>query len=424
MGNIFDIIKSFGARMAIAKSSRWTLDRGLEAVYTKSIDEIKYNFANGERTILTKITPQEAARYYIMKWATDQNTKLYALLQGDRDSDLSFAAVHTGVSELKQTDKDVITGYYATTEHSAKDTSRFNTSRAIMATILLNNIEKAETENKKIIGYTIDETFAQEWQSAEPFKIAPISNEEARDKWETFTDTQKREFLKGSFSDMEIGAKIEIINYIVSHGNPFKRGNSETLYNVAIDSKCHVSHSATQALLSNPDLIEKLSETSTKGLVLAGPTAVSQLKVIAGIILVERALGIDFTSKFISGDAWLGPEEMNRKAKSTDADATIEYAGEQINLSRGLDLWRSQRDREQPSPRRAMYEQQAAIGAQTNAVLDAQIAQLQVQIENTDRDFRYNRITATEKSEKVETLRKQIRELESKKQKIHYSDLD
>lgn len=124
--------------------------------------------------------------------------------------------------------------------------------------------------------------------------------------------------------------------------------------------------------------------------------------------------------------AWKTPEEMEEVLNN---DGSIrELCVDGVSMQ-GVFLLEKRKAEEREEERREMWraeremrieyereEQQVrALNAQTNAVLDAQIAQLEMQMENLDIDFMNKRITLLEKCQRQEVIREKIRQLERKK---------
>lgn len=349
----------------------------------------------------------------------------------------------------------------------------FSNSLSIWTPVL-----KSFTESTTIIGFTEDENLTKKWEklSSNQFEfLSEISDKELSDAWESHIKkydnmdygskkyyNEKFDFrwrllsyiFKKTFFSISDYDCEQLIKSIQWKGDPFCGNKSKyaedkaafLVYNIIIAGvneaglptissgwldffRARNVYEIVEVLAVKDGLdftINTQAEIILKAYRLrdsSGYNFIPLLKTNFSLCEDEPRRDCANSSQF---QAWKTPEEMK---EVLDNDGSIRELCVDGTSMQGVFLLEKRKAEERAEERREMWraeremrieyereEQQVrALNAQTNAVLDAQIAQLEMQIENLDIDFMNRRITLLEKSQRQEVLRGKIRQLESKK---------
>lgn len=340
------------------------------------------------------LTSAEAAAWFTKEY--DGSQALYVLTHTEEGS-------HSVRAAILVSDAPEVTAFTeAKVKGADKGTLEKCTALAGAAIIC-----KIDAIKDRILGYTLDSAQAEAFAtSLDPDKGLSIDSdiETLCDAWRQIKEGMARgRFLRtllGKYQDI-VPSNV-MISLSVSSTPPFGNvGWAMILHQIKLGRPID---QAVFEKITESDVLKSCLGNGKKleGLDFSGQT---QAAIIVYAVQNNRNLNM-----LKNGEVWKSAEEM-RGIYETWKNQPVTYA-EADDGGEGLyygDAYYRERDLQQRK------EQSAAINRATNAVYDAQIAQLRSQLEVAELDYRNQRITALELGQIRESIKRQIEDLKRKK---------
>ena len=328
---IVEPMQQRSAKGRIGGSEKSATDAGLVDVYKKNEKSFKAEMTDGVKlTSKPVMSEEQAVRYFIQLFAQNNDATFFALTQDDLIN--TYSPIHTGADSISDNDKQRLANYYSKTDHTDDETAAFKQSQSILARIIFKNIEAAKKGNLEIRGYTTSEDEARDWKSHKPNDIKSLTDDEAKERWDSLTDAQKIKFLSSKMPDIQGEARVILQTYIIRYGNPFQENTrAGVVYKLILSYEGPMCKDAASAISKVDWLVPFLAKTTVVGLDLK--ENIKQLNIISAIRKVQQELKVDYTKHFFKEGnkdlGWLSLEDC-LKVRSSQADEDKERVGEEL----------------------------------------------------------------------------------------------
>ncbi len=297
---------------------------------------------------------------------------------------------------------------YAEAKRKGAADSELEKSRRLASASLVCAIGKIKDP---VVGFTLDRAIADEFvHSLDPDKALTLDSdiEELSDVWRKLSelDCSVSSNRKEAFVKSLLGKDAELVPDFVM-----------TALSVMTPPPFHSIEwymALHQIKLGRP--IDRLAFLAIRqsdvfqsclgnGLKLEGLDLSKQAQIVAINYAIKNNKNMD---ELRDGDVWKSPEEMNSICDRWKSEPEMPTFG-----GGGGTYYGAAYDKERE--RRAEQDRLYEMRRQTNAIIDGQIAQLNAQLEATERDYRFQRISSSEYSIAYQSIQRQIKELERKK---------